>query len=58
LREADTLLEQIRNTIQEVMTNPNNKNGRRREKLQDSLSRLLYNETKRRPMIFGIINEK
>jgi ribonuclease J len=58
LRDADSLLEQIRNTIQDVMTNPNNKNGRRREKLQDSLSRLLYNETKRRPMVFSIINEK
>ena len=58
LRDADTLLEQIRNTVQDVMTNPNNKNGRRREKLQDSLSRLLYNETKRRPMVFSIINEQ
>jgi mRNA degradation ribonuclease J1/J2 len=33
------------------------RNGQRRERLQDSLSRMLYNETKRRPMVFSVINE-
>jgi ribonuclease J len=57
LRDSDELLDQVRNTIQEVLTKEQNSNGRRREKVQDSLSRLLYNETKRRPMVFTIINE-
>ena len=33
------------------------RNGKRRERLQESLSRMLYNETKRRPMVFSVINE-
>ncbi|NOK85989.1 MAG: ribonuclease J [Chloroflexi bacterium AL-W] len=57
LRDSDELLEQVRTTIQDVLTKERNSNGRRREKVQDSLGRLLYNETKRRPMVFSIINE-
>lgn len=57
LRESDELLEQVKYTIEEVLANNRSSNGRRREKLQDSVSRMLYNETKRRPMVFSIINE-
>jgi ribonuclease J len=64
LRDSDELLEQVRTTVEEVIakeraTNGNGVNGntRRREKVQESLGRLLYNETKRRPMVFSIINE-
>ena len=32
-------------------------NGRRREVIEENLSRLLYNETRRRPMVFSVINE-
>ncbi|PJF22758.1 MAG: ribonuclease J [Phototrophicales bacterium] len=57
LRDSDELLEQVKYTIEDVINNTNSSNGRRREKLQDSLSRLLYNETKRRPMVFSVLNE-
>ncbi|NDJ60361.1 MAG: hypothetical protein GYB67_04500, partial [Chloroflexi bacterium] len=43
----------------EVMVSTrSSRNGKRRERLQESLSKMLYNETKRRPMIFSIINER
>lgn len=58
LRESDELLDQVKNTIEDVLSNNARSNGRRRDKLQESLSRMLYNETKRRPMVFSIINEK
>lgn len=56
LRESDELLEQVNRTIVDVMSS--NANGKRRDKLQESLSRVLYNETKRRPMVFSIVNEQ
>jgi ribonuclease J len=58
LRDADELMRQVRGTVYEVLGNGRNLNGRRREKLEDSISRVLYNETKRRPMVFSIINER
>jgi len=57
LREADDLLKLVRETIEDVMVDTVRQNGRRRDQLQDSLSRMLYNETKRRPMVFSVINE-
>jgi ribonuclease J len=57
LRDADDLIRQVRSTVNDVLTNGRSQNGRRQEKLQESLSRMLYNETKRRPMVFSIINE-
>ena len=57
LRDSDELLEQVRATIDDVMSNNVNSNGKRREKLQESISRMLYNETKRRPMVFSVVNE-
>jgi len=59
LREADTLMEQVRRTVNDVIasTRPS-QNGKRRERVQEAVSRLLYNETKRRPMVFSIVNEK
>jgi ribonuclease J len=58
LRDADELLNNIRRTVYDVMDSTRQShNGRRREKLQDAVSRMLYNETKRRPMVFGVINE-
>lgn len=57
LRDSDELLDQVRGTIEDVMANNVNSNGKRREKLQESISRMLYNETKRRPMVFSIVNE-
>lgn len=57
LRESDELLEHVKDTIEEVMVSTIGSNGRRRDKLQESVSRVLYNETKRRPMVFSIVNE-
>jgi ribonuclease J len=59
LRDAEELLKQVRQTTYNVIENANGnrRNGKMREQLQDSISRVLYNETKRRPMVFSIINE-
>ena len=62
LREADVLLQQVRETVNRVMEgSPNGRNGSRRrdtrEALQESISKMLYNETKRRPMVFTVVNE-
>jgi ribonuclease J len=58
LRESDELLSVVNNTIENVLHDNRHSNGRRREKLQESISRVLYNETKRRPMVFSIVNEQ
>jgi ribonuclease J len=58
LRDADALIDHVKQTVNEVMLNTRqSRNGKRRERLQESLSRMLYNETKRRPMVFSVINE-
>jgi ribonuclease J len=58
LRDSDELLDQVKATVEEVLANNIRSNGRRRDKIQESLSRMLYNETKRRPMVFSIVNER
>ena len=59
LREADELLETVRETaVAALVDAPVNRNGRRRELLQERVSRVLYSETRRRPMVFCIINEQ
>lgn len=57
LRDSDGLLDVVKGTIADVIATTKGQNGKRREKLEDNLSRVLFNETKRRPMVFGIINE-
>lgn len=58
LKDSERLLNTVKQTVGEVLTNTRqSRNGKRREQLQDSLSRMLYNETKRRPMVFSVINE-
>ncbi len=59
LKDADELLDQIKSTVIEVLNSTRQiRNGRRRDRLQEALSRMLYNETKRRPMVFSLINER
>ncbi len=58
LRESDDLMQQVNRTIEDIMSSNGVSNGKRREKLQEGLSRVLYNETKRRPMVFSIVNEQ
>jgi ribonuclease J len=57
LREAEDLLHTVENTVTEVIRSNGNLNGRTSEKIEESVSRLLYNETRRRPMVFSIVNE-
>ncbi len=59
LREADELIGTVIDTVHQSLHNSRqSRNGKRRDMLQDSVSKILYNETKRRPMVFGIINEQ
>lgn len=58
LREADELINAVKRTVAESLASSRqSRNGKRRDMLQDSVSKVLYNETKRRPMVFSIINE-
>jgi len=57
LREAGPLLDQVKTAITEVVENANGSNGKLRSRMEDSINRVLYNETRRRPMVFAIINE-
>ncbi len=59
LRDADQLIDNVKQTVNDVMVNMRqSKNGKRRDRLQESLSKMLYNETKRRPMVFSVVNEQ
>ena len=58
LKDAEGFLGQIRETVSQVVSrSPRSLNGSRQSAVEDSLSKLIYNETKRRPMIFSIVNE-
>ncbi|MCA0456467.1 MAG: ribonuclease J [Chloroflexi bacterium] len=56
LKDATDLMKSVKATINDVFSH--SQNGNRRDKLEDSLGRVLYNETRRRPMIFTVINER
>jgi ribonuclease J len=58
LRDAAELMNQVKETVSETLLHSNGQNGKRRERLQENISRVLYNETKRRPMVFSVINER
>jgi len=59
LREADDLLRQVSDVIEDTLIDMGkNSNGRRRDKIQENLGKMLYNETKRRPMVFTVVNEQ
>lgn len=57
LRDAEDFLEQIREHVADVVNKRHSVNGRRRHLVEESLGKLVYSETKRRPMIFSIVNE-
>lgn len=57
LRDADDLMSSVQETIAEALVANRSLNGKRREKIEENISRLLYNETRRRPMVFTILNE-
>jgi ribonuclease J len=59
LREAGSLLDQVRAAVADVLASANgSSNGKLRSRIEDNISRVLYNETRRRPMVFTIINER
>ncbi len=57
LRDSEDLMHNVENTVTDVLRSNGNLNGRTSEKIEESVSRLLYNETRRRPMVFSIVNE-
>lgn len=57
LKDAEDLFDQIRDNVTQLMQNYHRVNGNRRLMVENSLSKLIYNETKRRPMIFSIVNK-
>ncbi|MCY3781200.1 MAG: ribonuclease J [Chloroflexi bacterium] len=58
LKDAEDFLDQIRDAVTQVINrNGRNLNGSRQSMVEESLSKLIYSETKRRPMIFSIVNE-
>ncbi|MBI5671257.1 MAG: ribonuclease J [Chloroflexi bacterium] len=58
LRSAEDLIAQLRETVSGLLASTAGQNGRRRERLEEGISRFIYNETKRRPMVFSVINEQ
>jgi ribonuclease J len=57
LRDAEDFLDQVRENVTVLMNSNRSSNGNRRVMLEDTLSKMIYSETKRRPMVFGIVNE-
>jgi ribonuclease J len=51
------LMRQIRAVVADSMS-VGRRNGRRREMLEENLAKVLYNETRRRPMVLGVIHEQ
>jgi ribonuclease J len=57
LRDANALMQTIRDAVYDVMYDSSARNGNRQDLLQEAIGKLLYSETRRRPMLFTIINE-
>ena len=57
LKDAEDFLGYIRENVAQVVNGSQRMNGNRQSLVEESLSRLIYSETKRRPMIFSIVNE-
>ncbi|MCA9895511.1 MAG: ribonuclease J, partial [Anaerolineae bacterium] len=56
LREADELLSQVKYTVESTLSANISANGHRGDLIEESVGKLLYNETRRRPMVFSIVN--
>jgi ribonuclease J len=57
LRDSEELMNSARKAVTAALNANPQMNGARYELVQDTLGRLFYNETKRRPMIFAFVNE-
>lgn len=51
------LMRQIKSVVQDSMS-AGRRNGRRRELLEENLSKVVYSETRHRPMVLSVINEQ
>jgi ribonuclease J len=59
LREANDLMSKITDVTRGSIQSANGTHPRKlQEKLEDSISQMLYHETRRRPMVFSVINER
>lgn len=57
LRDANELMKSIEDKVKNVLDSNRSANGRTASLLEDNVSELLYNETRRRPMVFSIVNK-
>ncbi len=57
LKEAEELMTSARETVRRTIAQNPLANGRMQDLVQDALSKMFYNETKRRPMVFAFISE-
>ncbi len=57
LPDAEELMDNARQTIKRTINQNPAANGSTQEIVQEALSKMFYNETKRRPMVFAFINE-
>ncbi|GAB1422074.1 ribonuclease J [Anaerolineales bacterium] len=57
LRDAEPLMQEVRNAIIYALENAKNKPSQRKDLVEETLSRMLYQETQRRPMVFSVIDE-
>jgi ribonuclease J len=55
LRSADMLFAKVRSAVRDSVAQSHN--GNREQNIQDAVSKLLYNETRRRPMVFTHVHE-
>jgi len=59
LRQADELLNKINDAVHKTVRSSNGAHrGKLQEKIEDNLAQMLYHETKRRPMVFSVVNER
>ncbi len=59
LREADELMNKIMSAVRTSIKSANGgSRGQLQHQLEDSVSHMLYSETRRRPMVFSVINER
>lgn len=59
LRQADDLMDKIESAVRDVVHSANGATPNQlQDKVEDSLVHMLYNETRRRPMVFAVIRER
>lgn len=59
LRESNELMDKIASAVRKTVKSANGSSRRQlQDQIEDSLSHMLYNETRRRPMVFSVVNER